>query len=414
MRRVDPREDALRRDLRANRPDDEEGALERALSIAAAEHADERARRNGAGVTRRLLPALVGSVVALALVLSPAGAQVRDWVGDAVSGDGEDGVRRALTHVPSGGSLLVSSGPQLFTVTEDGSTGLLGDYDDAAWSPNGTYVAASRGDQLLALEPDGDLRWRVYPSGPVEDQTWAPGCCRVAYRSDGGIWVVDGDGTDNHELTGDAAAVAPAWMPVPFDIETQSSENVLAYIASDGRLVTIDADTSARSLAVSAVDDPIAVDWLDRRRILVAGRDSLAIVDAEGGSVTPLDVPFRGRIQSVALDATSSSVAILTEAGGPASGSRIRSTLLLVQLNPGGAVAHTRSIFSGLGRYDGPVFAPDGSRIELGWREADQWRFISPENGVEPIAVGGITLQFAPGPGGGQPVPRVEDWCCSD
>ena len=412
MRRSDPREDALRRDLRANRPDDEEGALERALTIAASEHAGERAMRGEAGVTRRLLAALAGSAVTLALILSPAGAQVRDWVGDAVSGDGDDGVRRALTHVPSGGSLLVSSGAQLFTVAEDGSTGLLGDYDDAAWSPNGTYVAASRGDQLLALEPDGDLRWRVYPPGSVEDQTWAPGCCRVAYRSDGGIWVVDGDGTDNRELAGDAAAVPPDWMPVPYDVETQSSQNVLAYIASDGRLVTIDADTSARSRAVSAVEDPIAVDWLDRRRILVAGRESLAIVDIRDGSVSPLEVPFRGRIDSMAFSAASSSVALLTEAGGPADGSRIRSALLLAQLGPGGEVTRTRSIFSGLGRYDGPVFAPDGSRIELGWREAGQWRFISPARDVEPVAVGGIAGQFDPGGGEVGPLPEIEDWCC--
>ena len=412
MRRSDPREDALRRDLQANRPDDEEGALERALTIAAAEHAGARANRRGAGFSRRLLAALVGSVLTLALILSPAGAQVRDWVGDAVSGDGGDGVRRALTRVPSGGSLLVSSGAQVFTVAEDGSTGLLGDYDDAAWSPNGYYVAASRGDQLLALEPDGALRWRVYPSGPVEDQTWAPGCCRVAYRSDGGIWVVDGDGTDNHELIGDVAAVPPEWMPVPYDVETQSSPNVLAYIASDGRLVTIDTDTAARSRAVRVVDDPIAVDWLDRRRIVVAGGESLAIVDIEDGSVTPLDVPFRGRIESVALSAASSSVALLTEAGGPASGSRIRSTLLLAKLSPDGEATRTRTIFSGLGHYDGPVFAPDGSRIELGWREADQWRFISPARDVEPMAVGGIAGQFDPGGGKAGPLPEIEDWCC--
>ena len=354
---------------------------------------------------------LVGAATALALVLTPAGAQVREWVDDAVNSGNDDGIRKTLSHVPAGGSLLVRSGSQFFTVSADGSTGLLGDFNEAAWSPNGTYVAASRGDQLVALEPDGDLRWRVFSTGPIDDQTWAPGCCRVAYRSNGGLWVVAGDGTDNHELTKGVAAVAPDWMPVPYDIETQRSPNVLAYVDDVGRVVTIDADTGARSRAVRALDDPIAVDWLDRRRILVAGRDSLAIVDNKDGSVASLDVTLRGRIRSVALSPAASSFALLTESREP-DGSRIRSSLVLVTLKPAGEVDRARPVFTGLGRYDGPVFAPDGSRIELGWPEADQWRFISPEREVAPVAIGEIKRQFDPGGRRGGSLPEIEGWCC--
>ena len=44
---------------------------------------------------------------------------------------------------------------------EDGSKRLLGAYRDASWSPFGLFVVAARGEQLVALEPDGSVRWTL-------------------------------------------------------------------------------------------------------------------------------------------------------------------------------------------------------------------------------------------------------------
>jgi hypothetical protein len=409
MSRRDPREEALRAALLRERPEDEDGALERALQIGAAEHRallPSRRRRS----SRRLIPALLGTAALAAFALTPAGAQVRDWVGDAVTGDDAE-VRGTLDHVPSGGSLLIASGAERYAVADDGSTRLLGSYDSAAWSPNAAYVAAAHGDELAAIDPDGDLRWRIYGPGPIADQAWAPGCCRVAYRSGGGLWVVDGDGTDDHELVPRIAPIAPAWMPVPYDSETQDSPNVIAFLDSRGRLVTVDADSEATSTPIGAVPDPRSLFWLDRSRILVAGSRSLAVVNLRAGSVRNLDIEIPGKVARAAVAPDSGAVAILAESQGAEAAPRVESTLLLASLNPGAETVRTRVLFSGLGRFDGPVYSPDGTRIELGWREADQWRFISPDPGVEPVAVGGITRQFDPG-GGGGPAPRIEDWCC--
>jgi len=66
-----------------------------------------------------------------------------------------------------------------------------------------------------------------------------------------------------------------------------------------------------------------------------------------------------------------------------------------------------------LGRFDGPVFSPNGERIQLGLRDLDQWVFASPKRGVDLIAVGGISRQFEPGgDGAATPLPQVADWCC--
>ena len=407
MRHADPREETLRRGLDGIRPPDEADALERAVAISLAEQAEVRRPAIRVGSGRRLIGAVLAASAVLVVALTPAGAAVRHWVGDAVDGT-NDGVRPALTHVPTGGSLLVSSGQEQFAVSADGSTKLLGSYDSVAWSAQGLYVAGAQGSRLAAIEPDGDLRWSITAPGPVSDQTWAPGCCRVGYRSDGGLFVVNGDGTDPHEVINHVAPVAPAWMPTTYDLETQASPNVLAYIDAQGRLATINTDNGASSASAPLAAEPIAIAWLDRQRILAVEPGGLEIVDTAGGFVRRLAVQPRGPITAAAVAPDGGSVAVLNRSDGQAGG--VSSTLRLIELGKHDDTSE-RVLFSESGRYDGPVFSPDGSRIELGWRKADQWRFISTTRGVDPVAIGGITREFDGGRNG--EMPRIDDWCCS-
>lgn len=408
MRRGDPREEALRRGLAGIRPSDEADALERAVAISAAEGGEARGPAVSRGSAQRLAGAVLAASAVLVVALTPAGAAVRDWVGDAVNGTAEEGLRPALTHVPTGGSLLVSSGPQQFAVSSDGSTRLLGSYDSVAWSAQGLYVAGAQGSRLAAMEPDGDLRWSITAPGPVSGQTWAPGCCRVGYLSDGGLFVVNGDGTDPHRVVDRVAPVAPAWMPTGYDIETQASPNVLAYVDAHDRLATINADNGASSASAPLAAQPIAIFWLDRQRILAVEPGDLEVVDTAGGFVSRLAAQLSGAITAAAIAPDGGSLAVLTRSDGAATG--VRSMLRLIQLGRHADTAG-RVLFAESGRYDGPVFSPDGSRIELGWRKADQWRFVSTTPGVEPVAIGGITREFDGGRNG--EMPAIEDWCCS-
>ncbi len=409
MRRSDPREDALRRELDGIRPPGESDALERAVALSLKEQSEVGRPRARGGSAWKLIGAALATASVLVLALTPAGAAVRDWVGDAVGGSAGDGVRPALTHVPSGGSLLVRSGSDQFAVAADGTTRLLGSYDTVAWSAQGLYVAAASDRRLAAIEPDGGVRWSITAPGRVTDQVWAPGCCRVGYRSDGGLWVVNGDGTDPHEVVGRIAPVAPAWMPTAYDIETQASPNVLAYVDSQNRLATINTDNGASSASAPLSTDPIAISWLDQQRILAVEPGGLEIVDSGNGFVDRFEVQLSEPISSVAVAPDGGSVAVLTETDEPKEG--VRSTVRLIDLEREAPNAEPRVLFSESGRYDGPVFSPDGTRIELGWRKADQWRFISTAKGTDPIAIGGITREFDGGRSGA--MPQIEDWCCS-
>jgi len=139
----------------------------------------------------RLALALAAAALLAAVVLSPAGAAVRDWIGDVFAA-GVPNAEPALTDVPGGGRLLVNSPQGPWVVQPDGSRRLLGRYSDASWSPHGLFVAAAARDTLSAVEPDGTPRWSISAKGRVSDPRWSPSGFRIAYRAGHALRVVAG------------------------------------------------------------------------------------------------------------------------------------------------------------------------------------------------------------------------------
>jgi hypothetical protein len=76
---------------------------------------------------------------------------VVDRFRDAV---GREPSQPALVKLPAPGRLLVLSPAGAWVVDGDGSKRLLSGYEDASWSPRGLYVVATRGHQLVALDPE--------------------------------------------------------------------------------------------------------------------------------------------------------------------------------------------------------------------------------------------------------------------
>ena len=95
-----------------------------------------------------------------------------NFVSDVV-GIGEEDAKPALRSPPAAGELLVESEQGPWIVREDGSKRLLGDYEEASWSPRGLYVAATDGRELLAVEPDGTCDGRSPRPRDVHDPRWA-------------------------------------------------------------------------------------------------------------------------------------------------------------------------------------------------------------------------------------------------
>jgi hypothetical protein len=354
----------LKRRLREVELPDEAGAEERAWEVIRQAHAE---RTPSPPVHRYRRLALVGAagIAALAIGLSPAGAKVGDLVREVVE-IGEEDARPALRSLPAAGELLVETESGPWIVRQDGSKRLLGDYEQATWSPRGLFVAAAAGRELVALEPDGDVRWTITAPGPVTNPAWAPSGFRIAYLSGDDLRVVAGDGTGDRLVARDVAPVAPVWLvsrksKLAAD-STGAGTHVLAYVD--------------RSKVRRAVD----VDSGETVRLGRSDLDRLAALDA-----------------GFALFPDGERTARVTRRGD-------RSVLVLER------EGRTRPIFSAPGRLTDPTWSPDGRWLLVGWPQADQWLFIRSDRPRHVIAFDRISAQFDPGGSGEADFPRVAGW----
>jgi len=358
----------------------EEQAEQRTWEVVRAAYA----RREPVTWPRKHTRALIGgavAVAAVAAVLSPPGRSVVHSLRKTI---GVKQARPALFSLPTPGQLLVSSRGGAWIVRRDGSKRRLGSYRDAAFSPHGLFVAATRGNELAALDPKGNVRWtlaRPAPRFPAWTGTRTD--TRIAYVSGGKLRVVAGDGTGDHAL-GRAALIAPAWRPGP--------GRVLAY--SDGRsAVVIDADTGAvlRRLAPA----PKRLAWSsDGRLLLVFSPYKTRVYDGSKpvAGDDPSDATYDRYAAFVA--GTNEVVAVRAEGSLPGAASRVFS------------LATGRTLFRGTGRFDRLLWSPNGRWLLVSWPTAGQWVFLKPGHPRRIVGVSRISSQF-----GG--FPRVEGWCCA-
>src|SRR5439155_19771313 len=105
-----------------------------------------------------------------------------------------------VVTLPAHRRRLVTSNEVPRVIGAVGSKRQLGAYDAASCSPHGLFVAASRGQELFALDPGGHVHWSIARPRPVLGARWSPDGFRIAYRSGGALRLVAGDGTGDRLL----------------------------------------------------------------------------------------------------------------------------------------------------------------------------------------------------------------------
>jgi hypothetical protein len=367
-RRQRDRKLELERQLRRLPLAGEDEAEERGWELVRAAHG-ERTPVHPGRRTRRVAIGLGAGAVALAIGLSPAGAKMGDLVSEVV-GIGEEEARPALRSLPAAGELLVESAEGIWIVQEDGSRRLLGGFEQAAWSPRGLYVVVAEDRELTAVDPLGEVRWSLSAPGPVADPRWGGiGDTRIAYRSGKELRVVAGDGSGDHLIAADVAAVAPAWRP-PGDSKLEAVEalHVVSYVTADKGIRSVDTESGER-------------------------------VEVTEADLERLSTPAAGGPGNRALSPDGITLATLQRVG--------RRDELVVQDD---GKAKQRVLFSASGPLTGPTWSPDGRWLLVGWPAADQWLFISTERRNRVVAFDQISEQFDPGGDGGGKFPRVSGW----
>jgi hypothetical protein len=360
------RDRELREALGTLRVPDEPQAEERSWAVVRAAYADRAPVRRPHRARRLAVVAALGAVV-VAVALTPAGAKVADLVSDVVD-VGEPDARPDLRALPAAGELLVSSPQGIWIVDDDGSRRLLGDFRTAVWSPHGLYVVAAAGRELVALEPDGTVRWTYTAPGEVHDPRWTGTelDTRIAYRSGNDLRVIAGDGSGESDefVATRVAAVPPAWRPVD-DSKLSPGPGIGPYVLS----------------------------YLDRR-------GHVQTVNAETGHALPVTRRDRVRLSapSATLSPDGSRVASLRFVDG-------RDELVL-----SGEHGRDSVLFSARGNLTGPTWSPDARWLLVGWPKADQWLFIQAERPHRVVAFDRISEHFDPGGEGAGRFPRVDGW----
>jgi hypothetical protein len=379
----------LRRALLRIHPPDELGAERRAWSLvrAAFDDREPAPRRNG------LARPLVALAVALALIAAVVNPPVLNAIRDAIGRTKEKKqvvYKQALFSLPASGRLLVNTARGPWVIEPNGGRRLLGRYRGASWSPRGLFVTALGKHEVVALEPNGTMRWSLARSGRLLAPRWSQeidGSTRIAYLRDRTVRVVAGDGTDDR-LLDEAAATAPAWKP--------GRSFVLAYVGAAGRIRVVDTE-SDRLLWHSLLLPPLVqLAWSrDGTRLLALARRSLVVFGEGGSRIGRTRLP--GTAVAAAFDPRSHDVAVLL---------RLPQQSIVQIRNADAPAAKARSVFSADGRFGTLAWSPNGRWLLAGWKSADAFMFVTPQGRQRLVA--DIARQL-----GAFPTVPEAGWCCA-
>jgi dipeptidyl aminopeptidase/acylaminoacyl peptidase len=165
------------------------------------------------------------------------------------------------------------------------------DHDvNPAWSPDGTQIAfaSSRAGNLTfgiwVMTADGTGLHQVGSSAGFKP-SWSPDGSRLAYAGQGGVEIVNADGTDAHVITGPGKSVSdPAWSPDGSRILFTATTN----IGMGGEIYLVNTDGSNELRLTTSGFDKVRPAWSpDGTRIVFTRIDAsnasdLWTIDADG------------------------------------------------------------------------------------------------------------------------------------
>lgn len=366
---------------------------ERAWLVVAAAFEERTPTIARTGLRKRWVAVLATVVTVAALVavaVSPAGSEIVRSVRHAV---GIPPSSVGLTHLPAPGMLLVDSSSGPWVVHPDGSRRLLGHYQQASWSPHGLFLAVTKPHQLLAVDPEGTVRWAISRQGTITQPRWAPDGYRIAYLNNSSLRIVNGDGTGDHRLATNTPAIAPAWRP------STTHLHILAFITRPRELELVNVDTGTTTARWRLASVPVGLFWsTDGQRLAVIERHGIAVFNNAGRHLHT--IRLIGAPGAAAFVPNTHKLTLVLTGG--------RSETVTIDLDR--PDRRPTPVFTGSGSFDSLAWSPNGHWLLLAWPTADQWLLI-PSGGQRINAIAAINHQFDSSRG--PTPPSIQGWCCA-
>lgn len=391
----------LRARLRAIDPDSDPAVEQRAWRVVRGAYTPEfrqRTRRHW----RMTVPA-VACLLVVAVVLataSPPRDALARWLRDAIGLSTQAHPRPLLSGLPGGGQLLVNSPAGPWIVNPNGRRHYLGPYTSGAWSPHSLYVIAWRSVRLTALDPQGHTQWGLTSHGPISVARWSPDGYRIAYLAGHSLWIVAGDGSENHQLRAEVAPVTPAWQP------HSGTEHRIAVVDRRGDLELVNADTGARAWRTRPRGTPRLLLWSpDGTRLLTVAPGRLVLYDTRGHLLaTSTSLPGQTFGQA-AFAPTGELVALSTSQPSQATAS-----VALLSATRRGLGQPLQVLFSSRERVTGISWSPNDRWLLASSPAADQWIFIRTQRPTQLLAISRIAGLFETGRQRAQAFPTLGGW----
>jgi hypothetical protein len=344
-----------------------------------------RAPRLGLRPLRLVLVAALAGAALLA-VLTPAGADVGDWIEDRFAKDSAE-TPPAFAALPDSGPVIAITRTGAYVVRPDGGWRRVGPFSEAGWSPRGRHVVGVDGRRLVAVTRAGTPKWTLTRPNRVQHPAWSVGDgFFVAYLEGSVLRAVDGMGNPatDKPLRRDAAPATPAWRP--------GAGYVVTYATEGGAVETLDVLTG-RTLARTDAGAPVReLAWSrDGSRLAALSPRGVTVLDTRGRRTASAALP--GVARDFALHPSGRRAAVVVDVG--------RETRVL-EVTFGGPAP--RPVFQGT--VHGLAWSRDGRHLLLAWRDTGQWLLVGPRGKMR--ALDGVAAEL--GSAGG--FPRVAGWCC--